>query len=311
MFKEVLWMSFSTECKVEKQNMSSLKGIMTELKYLTKGKVLVANVFPIVATFCLALSFTSVSFLEVWDTFIYMVIGSTLVVSGALIFNNWYEVDLDEKMERTQNRPTVTGNLQMSTVLLLGILATIIGHAILFFTSLEAFAYAFIGWFTYVVLYTFWTKRRYTLNTVIGSLSGAVTPLIGWAAIAPAYHIVPIVLFVLLFLWQIPHTFAIAMRRYDDYKAAGVPMLPVVYGFDMTKRQNAVYVACLLPLPFFLFSLGTTFVVVTSILNVMWLVYSIRGIFKKDDKKYADTVFYFSLLYMWVVFGMMLVSPLF
>src|SRR5699024_982728 len=145
-FKELLWMSFSTESKVERQNMSSFKGIMTEMKYLTKGKVLVANVFPIVATFYIALSFTHECFIEVWDTFIYKIIGSTLVVSCALIFNNLYEVDLDEKMERTQKRPTVTGNLQMSTVLLLGILATIIGHVILFFTSLEAFAYAFIGW---------------------------------------------------------------------------------------------------------------------------------------------------------------------
>src|SRR5690625_1338387 len=162
-------------------------------------------------------------------------------------------------------------------VLLLSILATIIGHAILFFTSLEAFAYAFIGWFTYVVLYTFWTKRRYTLNTVIGSLSGAVTPLIGWAAIAPAYHIVPIVLFVLLFLWQIPHTFAIAMRRYDDYKAAGVPMLPVVYGFEMTKRQTLVYIACLLPLPIFLTSLGTTFVIIVTAMNIGWIIVGLRG----------------------------------
>lgn len=304
-------MSFSTECEVEKRNMGSFKSLMTEIKFLTKGKVLVANVFPIIATFWIALSFAEVAFLDVLDTFIYMIIGSTLVVSGALIFNNWYEVDLDRKMERTQQRPTVTGNLRMSTVLTLGVLTTVIGHAILFFTSLEAFAYAFIGWFTYVVLYTFWTKRRYTLNTVVGSLSGAVTPLIGWAVIAPAYHIVPIVLFILLFLWQIPHTFAIAMRRHDDYKAAGVPMLPVVYGFNMTKRQNAVYIACLLPLPFFLVSLGTTFVVVTTILNVIWLVYAIRSVFKKADVKYADTVFYYSLFYMWVVFGMMLVLPFF
>jgi len=310
MFREVLDMSFSTECEVEKQNnMSNFKSLMTDLKYLTKGKVLIANVFPIIATFLIALAYANVSFLEVWDKFIFMIIGSTLVVSGALIFNNWYEVDLDEKMERTQQRPTVTGNLTMQTVLTLAILSTIIGHVILFFTSLEAFAYAFIGWFTYVVLYTFWTKRRYTLNTVVGSVSGAVTPLIGWAVIAPAYHIVPIVLFILLFLWQIPHTFAIAMRRHDDYKAAGVPMLPVVYGFDMTKRQNAVYVACLLPLPFFLVSLGTTFVVVTTILNVIWLVYSIRGVFKNNDIKYADTVFYYSLFYLGIVFGMIVIFP--
>lgn len=304
-------MSFSTEYGVEKANTKSVKSYLTDLQYLTKGKVLFANVFPTISTFWIALFFADASFLEVWDKFIFMLIGSTLVVAGALIFNNWYEVDLDKEMERTQQRPTVTGNFSMSMVLMLGISSTLIGHIILFFTSLEAFAYAFIGWFTYVVLYTFWTKRRYTLNTVVGSISGAVTPLIGWAVVAPAYHIVPIVLFILLFLWQIPHTFAIAMRRHDDYKAANVPMLPVVYGFDMTKRQNAVYIACLLPLPFLLISLGKTFVVITTILNVIWLIYSIRGVFRKDDEKYANTMFVYSLAYLGIVFGMMMVIPIF
>src|SRR5690606_6061656 len=116
------------------------------------------------------------------------------------------------------------------------------------FTTLEATLYSLIGWFTYVVLYTFWSKRKYTINTIIGSVSGAVTPLIGWAAITSSYHIVPIGFFLILFIWQVPHTFAIAMRRVEEYRAAGVPMLPVVAGFEATKRQIFIYVACLLPL---------------------------------------------------------------
>src|SRR5699024_3233039 len=130
-----------------------------------------------------------------------------------------------------------------------------------------------------------------------GSVSGAFTPLIGWATVTNAYHIVPIILFLILFIWQIPHTFAIAMRRYEEYKLAGVPMLPVVYGFDMTKRQNAIYIACLIPLPLFLVSLGNLFVVIVSILNIAWFAFAVRGIFKSDDKKYADLMFYFSLTY--------------
>src|SRR5690625_1407101 len=212
-----------------------------------------------------------------WDTFFYMAIGGTLVIAGALILNNWYEVDLDSKMERTQQRPTVTGNFSLRTVLWLGIVSSIIGMTFLYFTTLEAFTYGFLGWFTYVVLYTFWSKRKYTLNTVIGSVSGAFTPLIGWAAVTSAYHVVPIVLFIILFIWQIPHTFAIAMRRYDDYKAAGVPMLPVVYGFNMTKRQTALYIACLLPLPIFLTSLGTTFVIIVTAMNIGWIIVGLRG----------------------------------
>ncbi|MBO1002871.1 protoheme IX farnesyltransferase [Pseudogracilibacillus auburnensis] len=292
---------------MEKQ---SMRTILTDIKSLVKGIVLIANVLPILSGYWLALFFTNASFLDYWDKFLYMTIGGTLLMAGALILNNWYEVDLDREMKRTQQRPTVTGNFSLKTVLTMGIISSLLGLGMLFFTNLEAVVYGFLGWFTYVVLYTFWSKRRYTLNTVIGSISGAFTPLIGWATVTSAYHIVPIILFIIMFIWQIPHTFAIAMRRYEEYKAANVPMLPVVYGFDMTKRQSAVYVACLLPLPLFLTSLGTPFVMITSILNIVWLVIAIRGLFKKDDIKYANSMFYYSLTYLTIVFGMMIVITL-
>lgn len=292
---------------MEKQ---TIRGFLTDLKSLVKGIVLIANILPILSGFWLALYFTEVSFFDVWEKFLYMTIGGTLVMAGALILNNWYEVDLDKEMDRTQQRPTVTGNFSMKFVLTLGITSSALGMVLLFFTTIEAAVYGFLGWFTYVVLYTFWSKRKYTLNTVIGSVSGAFTPLIGWATVTSAYHIIPIVLFIILFIWQIPHTFAIAIRRYEEYKAAKVPMLPVVYGFDITKRQSAVYIACLLPLPLFLTSLGTGFVVITSILNVAWLVLAIRGLFTEDHKKYANNMFYFSLSYLTIVFGMMIVITL-
>src|SRR5690625_4445696 len=254
--------------------------------------------------------FTDTTLSDHWGVFLLTIIGSTFVMAGALVLNNWYEVDLDREMTRTKERPTVTGNIPLKLVLRIGILTSIIGLTILLFTTIEATVYASLGWFTYVVLYTFWFKRRYTLNTVIGSVSGAFTPLMGWAALTSGFHIVPIVLFVMLFIWQIPHTFAIAMRRYEEYKAARVPMLPVVYGFDMTKRQNVVYVACLLPLPILLKSLGLLFVIVASILNIIWLFIAIRGVFVDENKKYADIMFYFSLLYLILVFGGMIVITL-
>src|SRR5699024_472301 len=89
-------------------------------------------------------------------------------------------------------------------------------------------------------------------------------------------------------------------------KAANVPILPVVYGFDMAKRQTAVYVLCLLPIPLFLTSLGNFFVVVMSILNLVWAYIAIRGVFKKDDEKYADTMFFYSLGYLTIMFGLMI-----
>lgn len=293
------------------QNAATLKdvSIFAEMKLLVKGIVLVMNVMPVFVGFMLALYFSETALVDKLPVFILTLVGSTFIIAGALILNNWYEVDLDEKMDRTKKRPTVTGSFSMRAVLWMGIVASAVGMIIMLFTTPEAAIYSFIGWFFYVVLYTFWSKRRYTLNTVIGSVSGAVTPLIGWAAIDSAYHVIPMMIALILFIWQIPHTFAIAMRRYDDYKAAGVPMLPVVYGFDMTKRQMFVYIAALLPLPFFMTSLGTGFVVIATVLNVGFLVASITGFFTKDDAKWANMMFRSSLLYLTVLFiGMIVVT---
>lgn len=303
-------MVFLSNVGVKKQDNISYKAFFEDFKRLVKGIVLIANVLPVITGYWLALYFLGADFMMRWETFVIVVVGSLFVIAGALMLNNWYEVDLDREMIRTKERPTVTGHFSMKMVLWLGISFSIIGLVIISLTTFEAAVYAFLGWFTYVVLYTFWSKRRYTLNTVIGSVSGAFTPLIGWAALAPANHIVPIVLFVMLFLWQIPHTFAIAIRRYEEYKAAGVPMLPVVYGFEMTKRQSFVYVALLLPLPLFLGSLGISFLIVAMLMNIIWIVISVKGFFTKDDIKWANEMFYFSLIYLTVIFGGMVIVTL-
>ncbi|MEH7392077.1 heme o synthase [Bacillus sp. JJ1474] len=289
---------------------SPQKSFLSDLRSLFKANVLIANVLPVFTGFWLALYFSNESFMEHIPLFILIMVGSTLVMAGALIINNWYDVDIDRVMDRTKNRPTVTGHFTLKTVLIMGITLSILGFLILFFTTLEAAFYAFIGWFTYVILYTMWSKRKFTLNTVIGSISGAVSPLIGWAAIASSLHIIPIVLFLILFIFQMPHTFAIAMRKHDEYKAARVAMLPVVHGFSMTKRQILVYVACLLPLPFYLAPLGTVFLVVATLLNIAWLVISIRGFFVKDDQKWARLMFLYSVNYIAILYLLMVVVTL-
>lgn len=278
-----------------------------DLRSLIKGPVLIANVLPVFTGFWLALYFTGASFDEYWDVFLLTLTGSTFVMAGALVINNWYDVDIDTVMDRTKNRPTVTGHFSLKMVLTLGISFSLIGFILLLFTTVEAAIYGFVGWFTYVILYTMWSKRRYTLNTVIGSVSGAVTPLIGWTAIESGFHIIPIMLALILFIFQMPHTFAIAIKKYDEYKAAGVAMLPVVYGLPMTKRQMVVYVACLLPLPFYLGSLGTTFVVLATILNIGWLAVSIYGFFTKNDLKWAHVIFLYSVNYITIMFLMMVI----
>ncbi len=197
-------------------------------------------------------------------------------------------------------------------VLLLGLGTTAVGLGLLLFTTVQATLFAFLGWFIYVVLYTMWSKRRYTLNTAIGSFSGAMPPLIGWAAISPTVvHVVPVVMFLIMFVWQTPHFLALAMKKTEDYREAGIPMLPVVYGFEITKRQIVVYIACLLPLPILLApSLGITFAVIATLLNIVWLVIGFKGFFMKNDIKWANMIFIYSLNYLILLFPLMIIVTL-
>lgn len=282
--------------------------LIADMKSLVKGLVLVSNVLPVFTGLWLAAYFTNTPILTQLDIFLLTMIGSIMVIAGALILNNWYDVDIDAIMERTKKRPTVTGNFPLNVVLIIGIIVTIVGFIFLLFTTIEAAIYAFIGWFTYVVLYTMWSKRRYTFNTVIGSVSGAVTPLIGWAAIEPTFHTVPLILFLILLIWQMPHTFAIAIKKCDEYKAAGVAMLPVVSGINMTKRQMVLYIASLLPLPFFLASLGFTFIIFATILNVSWLLIALSGFFTKDHYKWAHVNFIYSVNYITLLYCVMILA---
>jgi heme o synthase len=285
--------------------------IFSEIKALIKIGIVNSNLIITIAGFLLAVHFTNSSFIDHWGTFLLTIFGSALVIAGGCIINNWYDVDIDPKMDRTKNRPTVTGFFPLKTVLIIGLATTVTGLAILMFTTVQAAVFAFIGWFVYVVLYTIWSKRRYTLNTIVGSFSGAMPPLIGWAAISPSMHTVPMVMFLIMFVWQTPHFLALAMKKTDDYREAGIPMLPVVYGFNFTKRQIVIYIACLLPLPLLLIpSLGITFAVIATLLNLGWLVLGFKGFFMKDDLKWANWIFIYSLNYLIILFPLMIIVTL-
>ncbi|WP_020007854.1 heme o synthase [Salinicoccus albus] len=278
---------------------AKFSGLISNIRSLLKGKVLIANVLPVFTAYWLALYFNGENFTDHWGLFLLTMIGSTVVISGALILNNWYEVDLDRKMDRTQNRPTVTGAFSLNTVLWTGIITSIIGLGMMLFTTLEAALCSFLGWFIYVVLYTVWSKRRYTWNTIIGSVSGAFTPLIGWAVIAPVNHIVPLVMFLILFIWQVPHTLAIAIKRLEDYKRAGIPMLPVIAGINTTIRQSMIYVLALLPFPFMLVNaMGGIFFIFAFVLTLGWVILAIYGLRAKDVKKWAQMNLRYSLIYL-------------
>jgi protoheme IX farnesyltransferase len=148
-----------------------------------------------------------------------------------------------------------------------------------------------------------WSKRLYTINTVIGSVSGAVPPLIGWAAVDANLSVMAWVLFLIMFIWQPPHFLALAMRRAEEYRAANIPMLPVVHGFEVTKRQIMIWIACLLPLPLYLYELGTGFLILATALNIGWIIMGVKGFKNKDlEMKWATKMFVYSINYLTILF---------
>lgn len=277
---------------------------------LIKVGIINSNLMTTFTGIWLALHFTGQSFLGNIDLVLLAMFGTAFVIAGGCVLNNVYDRDIDHIMERTKTRPTVTGRFSPNKVLILGITFSAIGIILLGMASLPAAVFGLIGLFSYVVLYTMWSKRKYTLNTVIGSISGAMPPVIGWAAIDPGLHSAAWLLFLLMFIWQPPHFLALAMKKCEEYRAAGIPMLPVVYGFEMTKRQIVLYTLFLLPVPFYLASLGTVFLIIAGILGFGWVALGIAGFYMKDDLKWARFMFVYSLNYLTIMFVSMILVTL-
>lgn len=274
---------------------------------LIKIGIVNSNLITTFTGLWLAIVFTNQHFLDSLDVVLFTLLGSSMIIAGSCVLNNYIDRDIDPIMERTKGRPTVTGKISGSKVLLLGFLLVGIGLLFLFLTNLTTGIIGIIGVFSYVVLYSMWSKRLYVSNTVIGSLSGAIPPLIGWAAVDPTMPPMAWMLFLLMFIWQPPHFYALAMRRVEEYRAAGIPMLPVVKGFAVTKRHIMIWVAMLLPIPFFMQSLGILFVILATALNIGWLVLGIMGYKKKDDMKWATSMFVYSLNYLTILFTSMVI----
>lgn len=278
---------------------------------ISKTGIVMSNLITMFAGLYLATHYTGTTLVANAWTALMAILGSALIIAGASALNNFIDRDIDHLMDRTKDRPTVSGKLTGKQTLTYGLAVSIAGTAALAAASLMAALIGVIGLVIYVVLYTMWTKRTTTLNTIVGSFSGAVPPLIGWAAIDPGLHPYAWSLFLIMFIWQPPHFLALAMRRADEYKAAGIPMLPVVAGFALTKRQIIWYVAALIPVSLLVADFGFVYTAAAVILGGGWLIYGIRGLKTKDDMKWATGMFIYSLNYLTIMFVLMVLVHMF
>lgn len=293
--------------EAKEQTQSLIKDFLA----LIKIGIVNSNMITTFTGLFLAIQLSGGHFLRNLDILFFTLGGSGLIIAGSAALNNLIDRDIDPVMSRTKSRPTVTGRFKAPAVLTLALTFIVIGEVLLFSASIAAGLWGLAGIFSYVVLYSMWSKRRHVSNTIVGSISGAIPPLIGYAAFEPTLGVGAWALFLIMFIWQPAHFYALAMRRTEEYRAANIPMLPVVKGFARTKKSILGWVLLLFPLPFLLADLGTIFLILATMLNVGWLYLALRGFKAKDDLKWATSMFVYSLNYMTILFVSIIIFSLF
>ncbi|MFD2694764.1 heme o synthase [Sporolactobacillus shoreicorticis] len=302
----------SDEQTLESIDAAPWKKMVHDVLTTVKIGIVNSNLMTTFTGLWLALFFNEENIGTLAGSVIFVLMGTALVIAGGCSLNNFIDRDIDPLMERTHERPSATGKMSGRTVLIMGLSLSVLGLLALLAASVTAAIYGLLGLLVYVLVYTLWLKRSHSMNTVVGSVAGAVPPIIGWAAVDPSLQSpIPWILFLVLFLWQPPHFLALAMKRVEEYRRAGIPMLPVVAGFEITKRQMIFYVAVLVPTSLLLYALGPVYLVSALILGFTWLGLAIYGLMAKDTVKWARLMFVYSLNYMTVLFLIMIVSTFF
>lgn len=230
---------------------------------------------------------------------------------SAAAINMWYDRDIDSIMKRTQKRPTVTGIIEHDEALAFGIVTGVMS-VLLMSLCVNLFS-AFLLAFTilyYVFIYTIWLKRSSDQNVVIGGVSGALPPVIGWASVTGDISLGSISLFLIIFLWTPPHSWALALFQIKDYTNCNVPMMPVSRGRDYTKKQILLYtipmiISTYLPIYFGLLD-SYIYIFAIMTMGLVFLNY-VLALFKDNDLAKSKKLFWYSIIYLFVIFLLLII----
>ncbi|MFM7044022.1 MAG: heme o synthase [Ilumatobacteraceae bacterium] len=240
-------------------------------------------------------------------------VGGTLAAGGANAINMVVDRDIDRLMPRTQGRPLVTGLVSPREAMVFAIALEVLAFAVLWrWANLLAAVLALSATLFYVFVYTLWLKRTSTQNIVIGGAAGAVPVLVGWAAVRDGLSWTPVVLFVVMFLWTPPHFWALAIRYADDYRTAGVPMLPAVSTLAVTVRKMVAYTAVMVAGTLALWpvaGLGPVYGISASVLGALFL-WATVDLGRDPTEQRSMRVFAFSITYVTLLFAALTVDVL-
>lgn len=252
---------------------------------LTKPGIIVGNLISTLAGIFLAAKTNPIS----WELTLCTLAGVALIIASGCMFNNIFDKDIDAKMARTANRPLVTGEANIDVTFVLVMLSLLLGTWLLYHNVNPMTAVVvLLGYVFYVFFYTMWYKRNSVYGTLVGSVSGAIPPLAGYIAVTNYIDINAALLFALFSLWQMPHSYAIAMFRRKDYQEANIPVLPLVEGIQVARSHMQAYVVVfsLVALGLFLFGeAGYAYLAISSLVCFGWLKATFSSFDSQQAKK--------------------------
>ncbi len=275
---------------------------------LTKPGIIYGNILTATAGFLLACRW-HIDF----ALFLGLIVGTSLVIGSACVFNNYIDRSIDKKMARTRNRALVNGTVSGRSALIYATVLGVVGFiSLILLTNWLTVLVGVMAFIDYVALYGLF-KRRSVYGTIVGSISGAAPVVAGYVAVTDHFGMAALLLFLILVFWQMPHFYAIAMYRFKDYAAADIPVLPRVSGMFLTKIQIMSYivaftVACSL-LSVFGYT-GLVFRLVMLITGIVWFVQAYAGFKTKNDVAWARKMFFISLIVILVLSVMLSVGAL-
>ena len=281
---------------------------LTAAQYLTVTKPRIV----LLAAFCALIGMLLASETQVpWEILLFGTLGISLLAAAGFAFNCLIERHIDARMARTRGRPSASGEVRAPAHITFATVLALLGASILYYfvnpLTMWLTLATFVG---YAGIYTVLLKPATPQNIVIGGASGAMPPVLGWAAVANEVSAAPLVLFLIIFVWTPPHFWSLALYRIDDYRKSGLPMLPVTHGPEFTRLNILLYTILLVVasvLPWMIGMSGLLYLACTLVLDAVFLVYAWR-MWRAYTVELARRTFGYSIFYLSALFGALLVD---
>jgi len=244
--------------------------------------------------------------------FLSLMAGMSCIVASGCVLNNCIDRHIDRNMARTRGRALATGAISLRGSILYAAVLGLSGAATLFVgTNVLCAVIALLGFSVYVCVYSLYLKRNSAYSTVIGSLAGAAPPLAAYCAVRNDFDLGALTVLAIFSLWQIPHSYAITIFRYNDYAAAGIPVMPVKAGIPATRKHIVWHIAAFVLaaqlLTVFGYA-GYAYLGVATVLGLCWLATALHGYRSADDRAWARRVYLFSIVAIFILSVMMSVD---